>query len=123
MNEIKGITKRDIERFTEADCHILARRLHRVSGLPIHALKWQGELTDHAFNMVGNKIIDVMGLWDKKSFLREWQGGMYQPTISEPIDPLDLYHWGVDCTARPFYSDSYKRARIVADILLDNFVR
>lgn len=116
------IIERDITRFTEGDCHILAKRLHRVAGLPLHTFVYGGQIDLHAFVMHGDKPLDVMGLWDKYDFIAEWSVGTTPTKISPPMsaDFLNL-NWGEPTPEYGHYS--YKRARVVADILLDKYVR
>jgi hypothetical protein len=121
MDLIEGITERDVERFTEGDCHVLAKRLHRVAGLPLHTFIYGDEIDLHAFVMVGNKALDVMGLWDIQDFINEWSIGTTPTKISPPMS-IDFFNLNWEGGRPQLTRYSYKRAREVADILLNKYV-
>lgn len=112
----------DISRFTEGDCHILAKRLHRVGGLPLHALDFSGQLDIHVFNLYNGRPLDVEGLHDPDKFVASWAIGKTIPKISRPLTVVEINSaWENMKPAHGHYS--YTRARQVAEFLLDEYVR
>lgn len=116
------ITWNDITRFTEGDCHILAKRLHRHHGLSLHALEWDGQLDIHVFNLYNGKPLDVEGLHDEEDFCESWKIGITIPNISHPLTPAEVnMQWDNMKPAGGHYS--YRRARVVADMLYEKYCR
>jgi hypothetical protein len=112
----------DISRFTEGDCHILAKRLHRHYGLTLHAFDFSGQLDLHVFNLWKGQPLDVEGLHDKEEFIRSWKIGKTMPKISLPLTPAEINMQWDDMT--PAYGHySYRRARAVADMLYEEYCR
>jgi hypothetical protein len=116
------ITLDDISRFTEGDCHILAKRLHRVGGLTLHSFDFNGALDMHVFNMWNGYALDVEGLHDPAAFGYAWKIGTTIPKISRPLTPHEINtEWE---NMKPCYGHySYRRARQVADMLLEKYCR
>jgi hypothetical protein len=112
------ILENDISRFTEGDCLVLAKRLHRVGGLPLHTFMYADQYDLHAFVMHDGKPLDVMGLHDLDEFIADWSVGSSRAELSPPLEPKDVSFWALE-----FGKYSYARARIVAEILLDEYVR
>ena len=112
------ITERDIQRFTCGDCHFLAKRLHRVAGLPMHAFKMPDEEkpTRHAFVKFNTLALDVNGLHDMDFFIEEWGA----EDISEPLS-VDWFakNWRRPNPAWGHYT--YQRAREIADYLIEEY--
>lgn len=70
------ITSKDIERFTEGDCDILAHELERITGWPLYSLH-QGRkaFSLHAFVLAPGRIaVDVRGARPVAAMVREWEG-------------------------------------------------
>lgn len=118
------ITEDDINRFTKGDCHVLAKRLHRVANLPLHCLvilEDGNKHTRHAFVIVGNKVLDVEGLQSVRSFKKRWRmEDEKRIAISQPLT-IDWFweRWTPKGTS--FGHHSYKRAREIADYLLEKY--
>lgn len=104
------ITELDIERFTEGDCHILAKVLHALTGLPIFTFHIDEEPSLHAFVMDENDgtVIDVKGARPVDEVFNEWQWA--DPDGVIPVPELD---WGAE-TRR----GSWRRARTIAPLLI-----
>lgn len=104
----------DLERFTEGDCWILAKRLHRVTGWPIHSFPDDSEPTDHAFVVTPNGFcLDVQGVCSQAEMCKRYG---FRPGKNRefPLSAFDWASWG-HCE---FGAHSVKRARIVAARLL-----
>lgn len=100
----------DEQRFTEGDCHLLARRIHRLTGWPIYCFDYGGKPSLHAFVvMPDGRALDVEGPRTLLGMKRRWKG----PDVRE-FTLAQLRHWGGAMIDR----ESYRRARIVADELL-----
>lgn len=100
----------DVVRFTEGDCWLLARTLHRRYGWQTCAFHTRySKLGDlHAFVKLPNgRYLDVLGIWTAGAITREW-------TAQDigPVDPALLTEWGPVLT-----SWSHRRARQIADRL------
>lgn len=102
------ITELDIVRFTEGDCHILARVLHEVTGWPTHALHdgYNKEPNLHAFVYSEGLAIDVRGAQPVDQLLAQWE-------YAEGIVQTEDIDWG-----RAIFSGSWRRARTIAPLLV-----
>lgn len=108
------ITELDILRFTEGDCHYLARVLSQKTGRPIGSFNGYDSPDLHAFLIVGrNKILDVEGLRTRAEFKKRWRTDW----------PIKRYSWeDVKVFGEPTYSQyTYVRAQRVADELLEKY--
>lgn len=105
------ITQGDIKRFTTGDCHFLAMRIHRTTGLPIHAFMMRDDPkpTRHAFVIIGDQALDVRGLTDLKTFKFQWDA----KAISDPLTP-DWLHGNWNPRYPQFGHYTYARARLIA---------
>lgn len=102
----------DVKRFTEGYCHILARAIHVRTGWPMMAFSFHGAPELHAFvRMPDGRALDAEGVCSLRAMKRRWD------------------HWRVaefdwpsltafSAPRPPAYT--YRRARIVADRLLDS---
>lgn len=103
---------RDAARFTQGDCHILARALHIRTGWPIGVTverdgKWHG----HAFIVCPDgRALDVNGLSDPDHLTDEYDGYRWVETDWATLRSV----WGGADWGR----HSYRRAVIVAERLL-----
>lgn len=70
----RRITPKDVMRFTEGDCLILAEELSAVTGYPVYSLRTNERHHDlHAFVMTpGRKALDVNGLTPIKRMIAQW---------------------------------------------------
>lgn len=73
------ITKRDLERFTDGDCDILAHELHRITGWPLYCLhEGNREPALHAFVVApGKRAVDVSGVHPVAKLVKEWGAAGY----------------------------------------------
>lgn len=100
----------DQGRFTQGDCHILARRLHRLTGWPLCAFGWGGPDL-HAFVLMPDgRYLDIDGAQTEDELRERWK---CTSAISE-FDLVDFRAWG----GPDFGHHSYARARAAADRLL-----
>lgn len=109
------ITEKDVERFTCGDCWILAKAINELTGWPIYAFKNQdGEPDDHVFVMPDpDHVLDAEGHHDLKTFARRW---CYKPDELYAHKRSELAReWGPVA----FGTYSYKRARLIAPVLVD----
>lgn len=125
------ITARDIERFTEGDCAILARAIHRLFGWPMAAgsepgFPGQARPCDHAFVAIPGpnrprRFLDIAGVHTAKQLCAEW--GFNRCAIFTEEDFRE--HWYYDVRGFPsmFLGDSNARARQLAPMLVDNALK
>lgn len=108
---LPGLQPFDEVRFTEGDCHYLARAVHRKTGWPMGAFSFRGYANAHAFaRMPDGRWVDVYGPQTEGAAQRRWK---MQHSI-EVFDWRDLREFGL-----PQFGDyTYRRARVVADRLL-----
>lgn len=86
------ITPKDLERFTEGDCDILAHELHKLTGWPLYTLH-EGMRTPclHAFVLAPGKIaVDIKGARPISHLVREWGAVGYLRGIWE-LEPGEVY--------------------------------
>lgn len=113
--------KPDVERFTEGDCHIFARALHKLTGWPIHTFgrrdhPYGGDV--HAFCVLPDgRIADIEGVRDAKDFCADWHYS-FKVSAHHPRPWSDIRHWWGGPAFGPY---SYRRARIVAERLLESY--
>lgn len=63
----------DVERFTEGDCHILARAIHRATGWTFCTFDWKGLPDEHAFvRRPDGMLVDVEGVFTEPDYLAKW---------------------------------------------------
>lgn len=106
------ITDLDIIRFTEGDCHYLARAINHITGWPIHCFTWDdGEPEGHAFIVMPNgKILDVEGVHTPEQFYKSWHATTHKEFPFEIIRA---------CFGTPDYGKyTYTRAKQVAEFLV-----
>lgn len=107
------ITSNDISRFTEGDCHILARVLHDHSGG--HYQMATLIENSHAFCVVDkDTALDINGFQPMEEFLKEWDSKGY---LMVGWDFLRKYGHGKPRDAR-FGKYSWERAKKLAPILV-----
>jgi hypothetical protein len=101
------ITELDITRFTEGDCHILAKVLNALIGWPMYTLHTgDNEPGMHAFVFSDGVTIDVYGARPMDALLCDWD--MAQGIVETPeID------WGP-----AIFHGSWRRARTIAPLLI-----
>lgn len=101
----------DDERFTEGDCHLLAGEIHRLTGWPVCALHAGRRIADtHAFVLApGRRAIDVRGVRDVRTLIREWRG---EGAVGYVRAPEIVVEWGQSFTG------SKRRARVLAKKLV-----
>jgi len=121
----------DVERFTEGDCHLLARAIHKRTGWPLCAFKLADSCgnyipVDHCFVHAplpdGQVPFDVMGLWRSTYAFNNWWGY----SSSGGILIYDTWNAflaaGGDIWATPAISSySYARAGVIAERLLSHY--
>lgn len=112
----------DVERFTEGDCWLLAKRLHRITGWPLCSFKFwdvEAERTvpgDHGFVMVPDgRVLDIEGCVSKRKFAKKWG---FKPKDIQEFDAKDMTGWEY---TPAFGRYSYERARVVSERLLDKY--
>lgn len=107
---------RDNYRFTCGDCHILALRLHRLTGWQLATFACSnGDPCDHAFVIhPDGDAVDVNGKTNMEEFMKGWGGG---PIATWTIPEFRKSTWW---QGPEFGHYSYARARIVAGKLLDS---
>lgn len=118
-NETWNPREPDVRRFTEGDCHYLARALQKLTGWPIYAFdsNYHDEGDLHAFvKTPDGRILDIEGLHTVAEFMENWSRPNHK-RISVYKWPKMRADWG-----RPDFGPySYKRARVMAARLLDHF--
>lgn len=114
------ITKKDIERFTRGDCHILATAIHKLTGWSLYAFENSstGLGEGHAFVMPEPYIfLDITGLSTYEEMQKKWFWYTSYPIIE--IDLQQLYSWD-----GPIYGEySFKRASVVAKHLVKEYLK
>lgn len=101
------ITNNDIARFTEGECHYLARAIHLLTGWDIHCFQDDGQPYMHAFVLMPNgNYLDVEGEKTLKD-MREWSGHKILPFTWQEI--RESWGW-----YRPETSYTYRRAKELA---------
>jgi hypothetical protein len=109
-----------LERFTEGDCHILAVRIHRLTGWPLATFADDGFPHTHCFvQCPDGEYLDVEGKRPEAAFRDAWK------LYLNPGDTIKL--WTIPelraskwATEPVFGSYSYAAARRVAGKLLDS---
>lgn len=63
----------DVTRFTEGDCHLLARAIHRHTGWTFCTFEYKGSPDAHAFVQRPDGLyVDVEGVVDEDALLNKW---------------------------------------------------
>lgn len=108
-----------ITRFTEGDCHILAKHLSEQSGWPMCAFGIPGriKLDRHAFvRRPDGKILDVQGLCTEQAFRKRWGCPRDHWTINEATWS-EFHGWNHE----GWFDGSHERAEELAKELLANY--
>lgn len=116
--------RQDVQRFTEGDCMILARRLWKL--LPDwrpHGFDFgDGRPDCHVFLVSpdGKRALDVEGLHDVQTFCAIWARECSEPDGLEVVvmSKAQLREW---CELCAFGRYSVERARVIADRLVQHF--
>lgn len=58
--------------FTEGDCWVLAQELHKISGWDIVTAGDDWDWYHAANRLPDGSIIDIMGIWEEKTWLSYW---------------------------------------------------
>lgn len=108
------ITELDIIRFTEGDCHILARAIHLLTGWPMFSFDdGHGDPDLHAFVIApSGKALDIEGLHSLRDLRRDWGSSPLVETSYEAIVSI----WGHETS---FGRYSFARARKLAPMLVE----
>lgn len=104
----------DVERFTEGDCHILARAIHRRTGWTFCTFLYDGCPDAHAFVQRPDGLyVDVEGVVNETSLLAKW-GKHMKVKRWEDFEAFaaDWPWWGGDFCTYGLYS--YLRAAQLA---------
>lgn len=105
------LTAFDRVRFTEGDCHFLARAIHLRTGWPIHCFTEYDEPDLHAFVvMPDGRALDVQGVCAISTMRERWKARRHQAFTWPEIRAC----W----PAPEFGHSTYRRARVVAERLL-----
>lgn len=117
MTKAARITALDKERFTEGDCHILARALAQRTGWKIAAItatEWLQRPCFHAFCVAPNNwAIDVEGMHDIGRLVGNYGGDSWSYFTYEEIKD----YWQQE---KPLFGPySYGRAHQVAELLVE----
>lgn len=108
----------DVSRFTEGDCHVLARELSKLTGWPCVTFDYPNDPRGSihcAVQMPDGRIMDVLGIHDPGDFSEMWADFGY-PKFSQRSKRI-MRQWG----GAQFGSYSYERARVLARRLLYHF--
>jgi len=101
------ITELDITRFTEGDCHILAKVLNTLIGWPMYALHMgDNDPNIHAFVFSKGTVIDVRGARESAELFEEWE-------YAEGMIEAPEIDWGP-----AIFPGSWRRARTIAPLLI-----
>jgi len=109
------ITPRDVVRFTEGDCHILARAIHKRTGWDVAALHGGNRSYPdyHVFVLAPTqpvRALDVLGLHKPHELVRAYGAVGYMRVSPKSVAAA----WG-----GPYFGRySYERAATIADRLL-----
>lgn len=77
-------------RFTEGDCHILARAIHEATGWPIATFSYDGGPDTHAFvQMPDGRYLDIEGTFTRKQMLDRWT---IKPRVILHFDSVAALH-------------------------------
>jgi hypothetical protein len=105
-------------RFSYGDCHILAMRIHRLTGWPIATFCDSCGPHTHAFvRHPDGDIVDVNGKQTEQEFRLRWAAycdGMAEEIREWTIPELEASIWDTD----PQFNGSVRAARDVAGRLL-----
>lgn len=64
----------DLVRFTEGDCHILARAIHQRTGWTFCTFDYKGSPDAHAFvQRPDGRYVDVQGVTDDVTMKKRWR--------------------------------------------------
>lgn len=109
----------DRVRFTEGDCHFLAREINRRTGWPMFTFVSEYGPDLHAFVMrPDGKVLDVEGLQDCKQFRAKWDDKNLYEIGPQTWKSLKAAGWSP--MRKPEYGKAtYKAAKRVAANLLD----
>lgn len=116
---VTKITKADISRFTEGDCHVLARAIHLATGWDFAAF-WNNEWgwDVHAFVLTpGGFPLDVLGLHtDVREFLGRWRKSSGERDLQiKKADHEKLFN---DWMGVTFGEYSVRRAKTLVPVIL-----
>lgn len=110
------------ERFTEGDCHILARAIHLQTGWMIATfmdMRWpEKQWPDlHAFvQMPDGRFLDIEGIADEPTIRRRWRADT--PILLWTWEEMStIKFWNVATWPR----ESYVRAAVEARALLERY--
>lgn len=113
------ITDRDIYRFTDGDCHVLARAIHRLTGWTMASIydPYMDGPNYHAFVLrPDGKALDVEGLHDPDALV-SYYGDPESYLMPVQWEALLSYGW----PRNAFGDYSRKRARQVAKFLIERY--
>ncbi len=121
IQNIKGAEARDNYRFTCGDCHILAKRIAKVTGWDLCTfVDEEGDPFLHAFvRMPDGNILDVNGVQTEEAFRQHWQAPAEDPSYRIGTWTWSGLRASTWWTSPTFGRYSYARARIIAGKLLD----
>jgi len=102
----------DVARFTEGDCHYLARAIHERTGWPMMTFSDRFGPCLHAFVLMPDlRALDVEGPCNIRTFKRRWKSTKIAeinwPKLRSAFGPPEFGRY------------TYARAGIIADRLLD----
>lgn len=114
---IHKITDNDIFRFTEGECHYLARAINQITGWTIVSFSQYGwEPEEHVFvRMPDGRALDVEGTRSLRGIAREWRRSAKE---------IDEFDWSEIMDSWGFYkptSYTYRRAKQVANFLVNQY--
>ena len=81
----ESITRADIVTFTRGDCHILARKLHGITGWPMRALIDYGMCLHFFVVAPTGHAVDVEGVHTMSSMEERWKCSVFEEMDEEKI--------------------------------------
>jgi hypothetical protein len=121
------ITDHDRHLFTQGDCGLLARALHERTGWPMSSFCHPDDSTPslHAFvKTLAGMYLDVEGEKPYADFMSRWAVLSTIPTLPPWIMREDIpwpHGWEESGWNHAHFTGSYRRAEIVASVLLDRW--
>lgn len=117
------IIERDVTWYTEGDCWLLMKRLHRLTGWPCYSFAVTEddcvEATTHGFVQRPDFLfLDVEGLWCRQEMLERYWSFHQDPNDIQEF-PLAAFREMIGSRAE--FPGSLARAIPIADELLDKY--
>jgi len=92
------ITEKDIRTFASGDCHVLARKVHEITGWPICAFWLEEKPNEHAFVLAPTgHAVDIQGVHPLVELGKDWLEDDEAEICEVTFDELLEHGWPEGC--------------------------